>query len=63
MDSFTEFNEREKGIHPREIANAMEQAMTVGTAPLRYKVGFESKAALVVGLLPTGTLFACVFVI
>ena len=31
----------------------MEEALAVGTPPLRYKVGYDSMASPLVGLLPT----------
>ena len=53
VEKFVKFNEKEPGIHPKFVAQAMLEAMLVDDPPLRYKVGFESKVSPIVGLLPT----------
>lgn len=53
VDAFIKFNEETPGTHPRYVALAMEKALSVASPPLRYKVGFDSKASPIVGLLPT----------
>jgi NAD(P)-dependent dehydrogenase (short-subunit alcohol dehydrogenase family) len=53
VDAFLKFSEEQPGTHPREVGFAMEEALGAHRPALRYKVGMDSKASPIVGLLPT----------
>jgi len=53
FDAFVEYNRKTAGTHPRFVAYAVEQALTDGDVPLRYKVGIDSKVSPLIGIFPT----------
>jgi len=53
LNAFQKFQIEQPGTHVKYVGYEMEKAMTDGVAKLRYFVGFDSRAAIVVGLLPT----------
>ena len=53
VDRFLQFSEEQPGTHVSKIGEAMVEAMSAPTPRLRYRVGFDSKASPIVGLLPT----------
>ena len=53
VDKFLKFSEEQPGTHVSKIGEAMVEAMSAPKPLLRYRVGFDSKASPIVGLLPT----------
>ena len=53
LNKFIEFSANEKGTHVSKVADVMGQIMAAHRPNASYKVGDDSKAAPVVGLLPT----------
>ena len=51
--NFQDFSAAQPGTHVSVVARTMEEALACGTPPLRYKVGYDSMASPLVGLLPT----------
>jgi NAD(P)-dependent dehydrogenase (short-subunit alcohol dehydrogenase family) len=53
FDRFEQFNEEQPGSHPHNVALGMEEIMRVGRPMVNYCVGFDSKAANFMGILPS----------
>ena len=53
LQTFIEFSGKEEGTHVSEVAKTMAQIMAAHRPNAMYKVGPDSKATPVVGLLPT----------
>ena len=53
LQTFIEYSANEPGTHVSEVAKTMGQIMAAHRPNATYKVGPDSKAAPVVGLLPT----------
>ena len=53
LQTFIEYSHNEPGTHVSEVAKTMAQIMAAHRPNATYKVGPDSKAAPVVGLLPT----------
>jgi NAD(P)-dependent dehydrogenase (short-subunit alcohol dehydrogenase family) len=54
VNAFTKFQMEEPGTHVSEVGNQMELIMQHGAPWLRYFVGYDAQASILVGLLPTG---------
>lgn len=54
MDTFVEYSANQPGTHVSAVATTMEQAMRDHRPLSSFKVGFDSKVAPFVGMLPTG---------
>lgn len=54
MDHFTKYAGVTESTHVSEICKAAEHALTAQAPRSSYKVGFDSKAAPIAGMLPTG---------
>lgn len=51
--NFQAFSAAQPGTHVSKVAQVMEEALAAGRPPLRYKVGYDSMASPLVGLLPS----------
>lgn len=54
VNAFCKFQLEEPGTHVSEVGRQMELIMQHGAPWLRYFVGFDAQASVLVGLLPTG---------
>ena len=54
VDAFSRFQIEEPGTHVSEVGRQMELIMQHGAPWLRYFVGIDAQASVLVGLLPTG---------
>ena len=54
VNAFTKFQMEEPGTHVSEVGRQMELIMKHGHPWLRYFVGIDAQASIIVGLLPTG---------
>lgn len=53
LDTFIKFSANEPGTHVSQVAQTMGDIMAAHRPMACYKVGIDSKAAPIVGLLPT----------
>ena len=51
-EKFIEYNNNDPGTHKSVVAETMEHIMEQGRLTMSYKVGPDSKAAPIAGLLP-----------
>jgi hypothetical protein len=54
VEAFRKFQLEEPGTHVSVVGQQMEKIMRHGAPWMRYFVGFDAMASVVVGILPTG---------